>query len=269
MKKLVFLFVAVLLTAISTKTFAQSTGLTPAPGATHVYTVNAADDHGSNYAWSVLESDFTTDAVAAGKAVITGTGNSVSITWVAAEVAKDEIYYVRVKETNSGCVNEKVLKITIGESNFYLVLTGATTSCYDGDPVVSLNGSGEPQYNHGTSTITYTVTPHGLNSSSDGYEFDFSNTLSKFGPAAVTVSANATLNSGRVVVSDENVVTIQIKVTSTVLDNTDTNGSGADFTSTNNISNGVTGNGVADNSTGTYQVVTSVSRPHTTTISAN
>ena len=88
MKKLAFLLTAVIVTAFGSSVFGQgSTGTSPAPGATHNYTV---DNSGGTFAWSVTRGDLTTPAVAA---TITGSGNSINITW-ADTVSEGTQFYV-------------------------------------------------------------------------------------------------------------------------------------------------------------------------------
>ena len=260
-----------MLVGISANVFAQSTGTNPSPGATHSYSVT--DNATSSYAWSVTRGDLTT-AAGADASLSSTTGNAINITW-ASGLTVGDWYYVHVVETQAGCTNEKVLPVQITASNFFLALAADNaTSCYDGPVSVSLNVN-DPEYDHGDVTLTYTITPSGVNTSSGGYSFNFdlaTNLPAGYTTVAPTVSAgNASVAGSTVTVTDENAVTLQFVVTNgnTYTNVTDATGTAADFTATVGISNGVTGNGVSDNGSGTYSGGTDVSRPHTTTITTN
>jgi len=268
MKKLVLFFAAVLLTAISANVFAQSTGTTPAPGATHNYSVT---DNGNTLLWTVTKGDLTTDAGA--DAVIGDDDlNATDITW-ATGLSAGDWYYVHILETDgAGCSNEKVLPVQITASPFYLTLAAANaTDCYDGTVTVSLADPSTPNYDHGNTTIEFTVTPSGLSTSYTGYEFDLAALTVPTGfDVTVAYSANASESSGTVTVTDNAAVTITYTVDNT---NVYTNASAAgaqDYTATAVISNGVADNGVADNTIdGTYTDDTAVSRPNTSGITTN
>ena len=272
MKKLVLIFAAVLLTAISSNLYAQSnTGTTPSPGSTFDYSVS--DNAPNTYAWSVTYGDLTTDAGT--DAVLSATtGAAISITW-ASSVTVGEWYYVHVVETDANsCSNEKVLAVQITESAFYLTIAaGQTNACYDGAVSITLSGN-DPQYDHGDVTLTYTVTPADFGSAT-GYSFDISETLPGTGTwsSVVSTSANGSESGGTVTVTDTNPVTLTFVVTNgnTYDNTTDAAGTAADFNQQVDISNGVTiDNGVGDNGVdGTYTDNTDVARPHTTTIGTN
>lgn len=271
MKKLVFLFAAVVLTAINVNVFAQNNGVTPTPGSTFTYNVT---DNGNDYLWSVTKGDLTTATTDA--TIGTATAATTTITW-ASTVNIDDIYYVHLLETDANlCSNEKVLKVTITASQFYLAIAADQTSpaCYDGAVVVTLN-AGDPRYNHGTATISYTVTPSGLGSAT-GYSFDLADVLSQttgFASVPSITSGNASITTGVVTVTDTNPVTIEYVVTnSNLYDNTtDATGTSANFKQTVNIANGVTSLGVTSNSAapGVYTDDTDVARPATTSIGFN
>lgn len=270
MKKFFTLLSLLIVMGMSANIMAQSTGETPAPGATHSYSVTG--NTGSTYTWSVTAGDLTTPA--GDDATITGSGASVSITW-ASTVAAGNWYYVHVVEADGSCTNEKVLPVQITASNFYVsVAADNATACYN-DPVsVSLDGN-TPEYSHGDVTLTYTITPSGVNATSGGYEFDFdlnTNLPTGYTAAAPTVSSgSATISGSTITVSDINAVTLEFVVTNgnTYTNANDGSGIAADFTATLSITNGVTGNGVSDNTSGTYSADTNVSRPHTSEITTD
>jgi len=267
MKKLVLIFAAVLLTAISSNLFAQSTGTTPAPGATHSYSIT---DNGNTMTWSVTKGDLTTGA--GSDAVLSSTiGASINITW-ATTVNPTDWYYVHVIEDDGSCTNEKVLPVQITASPFFLTIDAANaTQCYDGAVTVSLADPSTPNYNHGDATIIFTVTPTGLSSSYSGYTFDLTalDVPSGFN-ATPAFSSNVTSSTGGAIVVNDN---LAVTITYTV-DNTNvyTNASAAnaqDYTATAVISNGKADNGVGDNGNGTYTDATNVARPNTSGISTN
>lgn len=271
MKKLVFLFVAVLLTAMSGNVFAQgSTGTTPAPGAKHNYFIT---DNSNTMLWWVTKADLATpagtDAVIANDAAA-----ATDITW-AATVTVNAWYYVHILETDgAGCSNEKVLPVQITASPFNLTLAAANgTQCYGGAVSVTLNGN-SPEYDHGTATIEFTVTPAGLSGSYSGYSFDLGIAYGSYTGITQTVavsSGNATILGSTVTVTDNLPVTLVYTVDNTTkfTNASDPNGTAADFTATATISGGKVINGVSDNAGGTYTDNTSVARPHTTGIGTN
>jgi len=270
MKKLVLIFAAVLMTAISSNVFAQSTGTTPAPGAIHSYSVT---DNGNTLLWSVTAGDLTTPATGDEVTLSSTSAASINITWDDT-LTEDRWFYVHLLETDGdGCSNEKVLPVQITASPFYLTLAAANaTACYDGAVVVSLADPSTPNYDHGNTTIVFTVSPTGLGDSDTGYTFDLANLDVPAGfTATPAFSANASISSGTVTVTDKLVVTITYTVDNT---NVYTNASAVDaqdYTATSVISNGkATGTGVSDNNTdGTYTDNTAVSRPNTSGISTN
>jgi len=268
MKNLVLLFAAVVLTAINANIFAQSTGTAPAPGAKHSYSIT---DNGNTMLWTVTKGDLTTPALT--DAVISSNAAAATdITW-AATVTPGDWYYVHVVETAAGCSNEKVLPVQITASPFYLTLLASNaTQCYDNAVVVSLANPSTPNYDHGKTTIEFTVTPTGLSSSYAGYSFDLSLAVPAnfdYTTTPVTFSANASITGSTVTVTDNAAVTITYTVDNT---NVYTNASAANaqnYTATATISGGKAINGVSDNTGGTYTDDTAVSRPNTTGISTN
>ena len=267
MKKLLILSVFALL-VMSANVMGQSTGTTPAPGATHSYVVTAHG--GSTYLWSVTKT--TLAATAGTDAVISSPATpTTNITW-ASSVTVGTWYYVHLLETDaSGCSNEKVLPVQITASPFTLDLAAAkATSCYNGAVTVSLSGT-DVQYYHGKTTVVFTVTPSGLSSSYSGYNFNLNLTVPALYTSTVAFSANASIAAGVVTVTNNAAVTITYTIdnTNVYTNANDAAGTGADFTATATISAAKTSNGVSDNETGVDNGSTSVSRPHTTGITTN
>ncbi len=268
MKKLVLLFAAVVLTAINANVFAQSTGTAPAPGAKHSYSITPGNA-GNTLLWTVTKGNLTvsagTDAEISSNATAT-----TDITW-ATGLTLGDWYYVHIVETGGGCSNEKVLPVQITASPFFLTLTAANaTDCYDNAVVVSLADASTPNYDHGNTTIEFTVSPTGLSGSYSGYAFDLNLAVPGGFISTPVFSANASLTGTTVTVTDNADVTITYTVEN---NNVYTNASAAnaqDYTATATISGGVAINGVSDNNTdGTYTGATAVSRPNTSGISTN
>ena len=269
MKKLVFLLAAVLLTAMSVNIFAQSTGTAPSPGATHSYSITPGNA-GNTLLWTVTKGNLTTSAGT--DAVISSAATATTdITW-APTVAVGDWYYVHILETDgASCSNEKVLPVQITASPFFLDIVAANaTDCYDGAVVVSLANASTPNYDHGNTTIVFTVTPTGLSSSYTGYSFDLSLAVPAGFTSTPAFSVNASITGSTVTVTNNAAVTITYTVDNT---NVYTNASAAnaqDYTATATISGGKAINGVSDNNTdGTYTDATDVSRPNTSGITTN
>lgn len=268
MKKLLILSVFALVLFTSNVVFGQSTGTAPSPGAKHNYTVTT--HAGSTYLWTVTKGNLTT--AAGTDAVISSNATpGTDITW-AAGVTVGTWYYVHLLETDAdGCSNEKVLPVQITASPFTLALAAAkATSCYNGAVSVSLNGN-DVQYDHGNTTVVYTVTPSGLSNSYAGYSFNLNLTVPTGYTPTVAFSANASISAGVVTVTDNAAVTITYTIdnTNVYTNSNDADGTAADFVATAAISAGKTINGVSDNETGVDNGATSVSRPHTTGIQTN
>ncbi|HPF50265.1 MAG TPA: hypothetical protein PK335_01760 [Draconibacterium sp.] len=276
MKKLVFLITAIVLTAMSAKTFAQSTGIAPAPGATHEYTITPGNS-GNTILWTVTKGNLFTDAGA--EAVIsTDDAATTDIRWNVTSAEIGTWYYVHVVETEglgaTACSNEKVLPVQITASPFYLDIAAANaTQCYDAAVVVSLVDPSTVNYDHGTATIDFTVTPHNLSASYTGYTFDLALAVPAgfdYMTTPPTFSSNASWDGTTVTVTDNSLVTISFAVDNT---NTYDNSSAANaqnFTATASVSEGVTINGVSDNGAdGTYNDATDVARPNTSGIGYN
>jgi hypothetical protein len=270
MKKLVFLFAAVVLTAMSVNVFAQSTGTKPAPGATHSYFITPGN--GANtIAWTVLKSDFATSA--GGDATVASpSAATTNIKW-ATGLTVGSWYYVQVIETDgSGCSNTKVLPVQITESDFTLTLAAANpTACYDNAVSVSIV-SNAPVYDHGNATLQFTVTPGTTlaTSSYTGYQFDLAIVVPALYNATPVFSSNATMTGSTVTVTDNAAVTITYTVDNTNTYNNSSTANAQDYTATVSISNGVTINGVSENNTANDNAdATAVSRPNTSGIGTN
>ncbi len=269
MKKLVLLFAAVVLTAISVNVFAQSTGTTPAPGATHSYFITPGN--GANtIAWSVTKGNLTTSA-GTDAVISASSAATTNITW-AATVQEGDWYYVHVIETDgTGCSNEKVLPVQITASPFYLTLAAANeTQCYDGAVTASIGITPDViNYDHGTATIVFTVTPTGLSGSYSGYSFDLNLVVPGGFNATPAFSGNASLSGSTVTVTDNNSVTITYTVDNTNVYTNSSSANAQDFTATATISSGKAINGVSDNGTGAKTDDTAVARPNTSGIGTN
>uniref|UniRef100_UPI0032177BDA hypothetical protein n=1 Tax=uncultured Draconibacterium sp. TaxID=1573823 RepID=UPI0032177BDA len=123
MKKLVLIFAAVFLTAISANIFAQSTGTIPHVSSSHSYEVTLHS--GNDYSWTVTKGDFSSSAGAdiliysdAGlttsytQGTATGDLNKIYIKWVNPTVSSATTYFVQVVETDAtGCSNMKALAV--------------------------------------------------------------------------------------------------------------------------------------------------------------
>jgi hypothetical protein len=267
MKKLVLFFAIVCLTAISVNVFAQSTGTTPAPGATHSYSITPGDA-GNTVLWTVTKGDLATSA-GTDAVIATSGAATTNITW-AASATPGDWYYVHIVETGGGCSNEKVLPVQITASPFNLTLAAANaTACYDGAVVVSLADASTVNYDHGNTTIVFSVTPTGLSSSYSGYSFDLNLAVPAGFTSTPAFSANASLTGTTVTVTDNAAVTITYTVDNTNVYTNASAANAADYTATATISNGVAINGVSDNNGGTYTDATDVSRPNTSGITTN
>ncbi len=285
MKKLVFLFAAVLMSAISANTFAQSTGTTPAPGATHEYTITAEDDVNNTILWWVTYGDLTTAPTNSGDVTISAPSSEITnITW-ASTLTVGEWYYVHVLETEgsgaTACSNEKVLPVQITASPFTLdILAANGTQCYDDAVSVNLNTTTHTvSYDHGNATLEFTVTPSGLSSSYSGYTFNVTIGYNGYAYSAnldgsnVSVSSAtdplASISSGVVTVNDNGPVTITLVVDNQNNFDNSSPVDAQDYTATVTISSGVSDNGVSDNDSGDHSDDTAVARPNTSGIGTN
>lgn len=269
MKKLFYLLSLIAFLGISGSVMGQSTGIAPYPGATHTYTATA--NAGSTFVWTVTKGDLTTAATASDLTLTNGTTNVATILW-AATVSTSTDYYVRVVETNSGCINTKILKVTPVPSAFNVVIAADNaTDCYDNAPTVALNAS-VIEYTHGGATVTYTFTQ---TNRQGNWRFDFANTpVSGWTWAAPTVTGGtATISGSTVTATTADPVQLTFVVTKTAVTNNtnDTDGTAANFNSVITVSNGQSGAGftISDNGAGTKTASTAVSRPSTANITTD
>lgn len=194
MKKLVFLFAAVLLTAISTKTFAQGTGVAPSIGSTHQYYVNGtfgsptAAGETSTYTWwisttpadlstrTTLTADFTVTANGADydtPTLGTAGGSGIEIKWNPTASLSNH-YYLVVQEEGAAplCTNIKAVAI-LPTNNFKLLFEAIASdgTTLTDDPTrcpapISLSASGATiAYNYGTDNFMFKLTAQNLYSS--------------------------------------------------------------------------------------------------------
>jgi hypothetical protein len=267
MKKLLILSVFALF-AMSANVFGQSTGTKPAPGATHSYTITPGNAS-NTISWTVTKGNLTTSA-STDAVISSNSAATTDIAWAASVVVGDW-YYVHVVETGGGCSNEKVHPVQITASPFYLTLAAANaTACYDGAVVVSLADPSTPNYDHGNTTITFTVTPSGLSSSYTGYSFNLNLAVPAGYNSTPVFSAGASISAGKVTVTNNNPVTITYTVDNTNVYTNASAANAADYTATATISGGKAINGVSDNNAdGKYTDKTDVSRPNTSGITTN
>lgn len=194
MKKLVFVFVAVFLTAISANVFAQGTGIAPSIGSTHQYYVNGTfgvpttAGETSTYTWwisttpadlltrTTLTADFTvtTNGVGYDTPVLGSAGGSgIEITWNPTASTTNH-YYLVVQEVGVAplCTNIKAIPI-LPANNFKLrfeaIASDGTT--LDDDPTrcpapIALSASGATiTYDYGTDNFMFKLTALDLYSS--------------------------------------------------------------------------------------------------------
>lgn len=186
MKKLVFLFAAVLLTAISANTFAQDgSGTAPSIGSIHQYYVNGTygtpttAGEATYYTWwisttpsdllqrTALTSDFsvtdgaTYDTPTKGDAE----GNGIELQWTA-DADAAQVYYLVVQETDqdgTSCSNLKAIAIQPA-NNFavqFVAVNETDTDINDPSrcaPDIAISASGTTiSYNYGVDTAYYKV----------------------------------------------------------------------------------------------------------------
>lgn len=231
MKKLVFLFAAVLLTAISANVFAQTnTGVLPSVGSTHDYWVNATNETsqtsgtGNTYIWWIStdaadliaqETPGTDFAVTSGTYGGAGGVNNftIGLTWNPSSVGTT--YYLVVEETDAtGCKNVKASAIQ-PTNNFalqFVALQSDGTSIGDDitrcAPSISMSAAGTTiTYNYGSDNYLFKLTASNIYSAWS-FANTFANTVGSATPTTqyrigaagtwtdiatpITVPANAT-----------------------------------------------------------------------------
>lgn len=179
MKKLVFLLTAVFLTAISVNVFAQGTGIHPAVGSTHAYSV--ANNASSSYVWTVTTTadGSGTDLLIAGT-VVSGSSilNTIDLTWNNLSIGNS--YYVHIVETGvNSCTNHKVLAVEPKNqfemdianvdnaegglvTNFSTCAPAVTNISWNGSSPVTAGNATDFSYDYGTVTFYYKVTATGI-----------------------------------------------------------------------------------------------------------
>ncbi len=192
MKKLVFLFIAVLLTAASANVFAQGTGVVPGIGSEHVYSVTA--NATSTFAWDVTsDPQGTTSVIGSVASFVSGENtNSVTIRWNNPSIGS--IYYVNILETvdSTGCLNRKALAVTPANL-FELEIenfaynddkdTGAVyeicsadvlIASYDGSNDGTLTDAQDFTYNYQKDSLYYRIYPIGINTTNIAWNAEIS-----------------------------------------------------------------------------------------------
>lgn len=192
MKKLVLLFVAVLLTAISANVFAQGTGTAPSIGSTHQYYVNGTygspttAGETSTYTWwisttpadlstrTTLTTDFTvTEGDYDSPKLGSAGGSGIELKWNPTASTTNH-YYLVVKEEGAAplCTNMKAVAI-LPTNNFKLLFealasdgTTPTDNPERCPAPIELSASGATiAYNYGTDNFMFKLTAQDLYSS--------------------------------------------------------------------------------------------------------
>ncbi|GET27002.1 hypothetical protein [Prolixibacter sp. NT017] len=280
MKKLVILSLIAFFALGSAKVFAQSTGKNPYPGATHNYSVTehfeADGTTPFSYTWKVYEGDHATD-VTGTVATISGSGNSVNITWSSSVKTDGTYYLVEVTETDgASCSNTRSLPVQPKPSAFDLAVTGGNF-CYDNAVAVTWDGTTGVTYDHGTATVTYIISSNGIGASETwSFNYAYSAIAGISGGSVKVLDASdnditGTALSGTTVTAPAGAGSVKLEVTYTngnTYDNTSAVDA-QDFTETLTISNTQCSSGSieSDGTNNTGDAV--VARPHTSTITAN
>lgn len=176
-KNLTYLIAAVAIMLLGSAANAQVNGLTPITGATHEYSVTAADATNNTLSWSVLEgSDGTEYDVNSG-----ATSESVNITWNTAGT-----YTLQFSEEadGSGCITLRQETIVVSANTFDVSTSNPTAICNAEDGSVDPSGDA-------TTTISFTVAMStGRTDWSPDWEITF--TLTPSGTSTIgTVSTSA------------------------------------------------------------------------------
>lgn len=196
MKKLLQIFGAALLTALSVSVFAQGTGVRPGVGSEHVYSVTA--NATSTFSWNVTsDPQGTTTVIGSVASFVSGENtNSVKIRWDNPTIGNT--YYVHVLETvdSTGCVNRKALAVApenlfeLEIENFAYVEDKDTGAVYEICPadvlIASYNGSNDGSladaqnftYNYQKDSLFYRIYPIGINTDNIAWNAEISVTNS-------------------------------------------------------------------------------------------
>ncbi len=243
MKKLVFLFATVLLTAISANVFAQGTGTAPEIGSTHQYWVNGtygspnSGAESSIYTWwiSTSSSDLTTPTTSTSDFTVTGgaTYNTaevgetgIELVWNPASVGNT--YYLVIKENDGACENIKA--VAIQPVNAFDVIFAAVDELdADSDnpdrcaPEIALTATGTAiSYNYGSDEYIYKISSDGLYSDWT-FDFAFTNTIGsatptiKYSMDGSTYADEGSVSGSKTVTPTLGAATVYFKVN---LDNT-------------------------------------------------
>lgn len=264
MKKFFSLICLVVLLGFSANVMGQvSTGTAPYPGAKHTYTATA--NSGSTFAWTVTKDGLTAAATSTDMSILGEGTNVATIVW-ATTVSTSSTYYVRVVESNGGCINTRIMKVIPIVSKFNVAIAATTGGCYSAAPTVALN-DGVIEYTHGTATVVYTVTP---TNAQTNYKFNFAvSPVIGWTWGAPTVTGGS-LSSSTVTVTGTAAVTLSFVVTkkNPTTNADDLDGTAADFSSSISVSSALTGTTYTIGNDGITPAaaVINVSRPHTATI---
>ncbi|WP_346859140.1 hypothetical protein [uncultured Draconibacterium sp.] len=281
MKKLVLLFVAVFITAVSANVFAQSTGTAPYLGATHAYSVTL--NAGSSYAWKVLNTsgaEVTAPTSDIASLTPNAAGDTLFITYATTATPTTE-YLVTVTETvDTDCSNTKALPIQITESTFDLIVgnTG-DQNCYASAVTVAWSGgqtAASVTYTHGAANYAFTVEGTGVGATETW----------TFSLGIVNDPTDATTTS--VTVEDQSATPVEIvpvagvytltgpqtvDVAVVVTNNTEYDNSSAadaqDFSATVTLGDVACGTGSIESDNTNNEGVEYVARPNTSGISTN
>lgn len=280
MKKLVLFIVAVVITAVSAKTFAQSTGTTPYPGATHAYSVVL--NSGSTYDWKVLDTGGNTVSAPNGDIVsITPNtaGDTVFIKYDENATVTTE-YLVTVTETAAGCSNTKALPIQITESTFDLIVAATgDQNCYESPVTVSWSGgqtAASVTYTHGAANYAFTVEGKGVGATENWtFSLGIVNTPDDASTTTVTVMDQSatpveiTPVGGIYTLTGPQVVDIAVVVTNNTLYDNDSPDDAQDFQSEITLGDISSGTGAIESDDTNNSGVENIGRPNTSGISTN
>lgn len=185
-KQIYFLISLFALIGFSMNVMGQGTGINPAVGSIHTYTVTAVN--GATYEWKVTtDENFSSSAenLLVAEKVVKGTSstNSISLTWLNPDVAKNTIYYLHLQVVAGGCKNNKSIAIqpknafkldianvnaagTDIEDNYSVCAPDITISKWNGtagaDAVTTSNKT-DFKYNYGQSVFYYKIKASGIN----------------------------------------------------------------------------------------------------------
>lgn len=216
MKKFLLIFAAVVLTAFSADVFAQGTGVAPAVGSIHNYSVAPTTANGNTYTWLLTTDANGLVAAGAGIATLSSSGgvdvSDIDITWVAPVIGTT--YYLHVVETatvaNGGCSNHKALAIkpanlfALQIENYELTDAKDTIQDYsicaaevlvqgfNGSNDGSLSDAQDFTYNYQKDSVYYRIYPTGINTTNTAWNAAVSLTYAAGGTATYFYSTNGT-----------------------------------------------------------------------------